>query len=454
MGHQPHAKKARKRRSTETGVDRPKNLSPSLVASASSRREVVWEILFLILFCVVMALLALAFNHSRVGREFSFFVYRVLDGGFADPNDPKHVTLVDIGNLHPDSKSQVTPRKDLKTLLTAIAAYEPAAIGIDIDFAPETIGSNLKFVDKGDPDFFAFCENLSKSTPVYLGIFRTQRLPQSLWLGLPTYSRLAAGLLVEPVPVESIWSVSNSKENSDDKTTADVSSPTMSTALASKVGLAEPKLLQNLFKRVHKMEVTKDVSFDVFHINYGVRQRLIDTAIVVDQKDFRSLDELKIRLRPKGNDLKGNIVLIGDVNNAKQGDLFPDPASNRMPLPGVVVQACAVNSLIDSPLYVLPDFNDFLFDLFVSLAILAIVIVIRFVSSDGLNHERLMVFANFSGAALILLFGWILNTNGVRWADFLLLSIGLLLHPAAHRIAEFLKTQSLNWLKNASEVKS
>jgi CHASE2 domain len=431
--------------SVETGLSPKQQESP--------RKKVMREIPFALLFCVLMAAVATWFDHTSVGEEFSTFAYRVLQGRLTDSKEPKDVTVVDISGLPPDQDSQITPRGPLLTLIQEIARHNPKVIGVDIDFSPELINGRLKFIDAEDPKtFFPSCQNLKPPVHVYLGIYRTQHLSPDLWLGLPQYQPLAAALLVPRTLKRSIWSLSEAKPDSGEGPASPPRARTMNAALAASFGhLGEKEsgwqqFRQHFFDLVLREQVA-DLHFNAFYINYSARKSLVERAIKLEKDDFSDQSSsLKDLMRRRREDLEGKVVLIGDLTKAEQEDVFQDPAKEE-PIPGVLVHASAVNTLISSPLYAFPVQNQFGLDLIFSFLILSLIISVRLIYLEEVNETRLVWLINSGVAASVFLFGWSVNITGVLWPDFLLLSVGLILHPSAHRRCERLKDHFFRWIQ-------
>ncbi len=269
---------------------------------------------------------------------------------------------------------------------------------------------------------------------VYLGIYRSLALPPSQWLGFPVYKDLAAALLVPSAPTRSVWSLSDPEPPSHAQAFSLPKAPTMSSALAAafyeavkaKKAKDDRHAPELKFLGVFPLIATEENLLPGFYIEYSARQDLAKAAIAPKDFSHDSFPEID------SANLEGKVVLIGDVRNAKKPDIFNDPATNE-PIPGVVVHASATNTLIGSPLYSFPIKGEFKLDLIFGFCILAVVIFVRLVYLERVNEGKLVILANFGAAALVLLFGWFVNYTRVMWPDFLLLSIGIMLHPSAHK---------------------
>jgi hypothetical protein len=407
----------------------------------------IWREFFsAFLLCVIMAALATVFvNDTGVGEEFAAFEYRLLQGQLR-PGENLKVTIVDISNL--ELKSGITPRHMLMKVLAAVTDQRPAAVGVDIDFSPE----HYKFIDSGDPQFFADCLRLRKkvNVPVYLGIFRTRALPSDQWLGFPAFEDLAAALLVPLSRKESLWSLSTSATKSNAEHSRKLDAPTMSSALASSLKRPENKWQNalgklNPFEELIEERLAKDVAIQKFYIDFSSSERLKRDAIVIPAEDY-SKTGLGPIMRSRAEGIAGKIILIGDVSNPRGRDVFINPA-NHQKIPGVVVHAAAAETLVSTPLYAFPEINGFLLDTIVSVSIVGLIFLARVAYRDSLQEERLVWVANVGGAIIILLFGLCINASRVLWPDFLLLAIGLLLHPTAHKQFDKAGESFRHWIR-------
>src|SRR5580704_11509493 len=146
---------------------RPGHSSPN-----SFTRELVLDVLVDVVPIAALILLSLAIERSRVGRALALAAYEWQQGGLA--SKPQKIAILDISKLTPiqmGPNKLVTPRDKLLDILKAIADDDPAAIGIDVNFAPDKDG---KFITPNDPQFFKACAGLQSRSqervPVVLGV--------------------------------------------------------------------------------------------------------------------------------------------------------------------------------------------------------------------------------------------------------------------------------------------
>ncbi len=345
--------------------------------------------------------------------------------------DDLPVQILDIGNLSPvyvaGALTPVTPRDRLLELLKALAYQQPAAMGVDIDFSQNEHGYRDP---QHDPAFFQSVAELRERTgvPIFLGIADSAGLPSSEWLP-GGYQKLAACILVP--------------RNDDRKTLKALRiggaepGPTMSVALASPLlhrNLRERPWLTWAFRQFEDKKLSEAISAEEFAVDYS------PTAILEHDKlstiSSRSIEEM-------GQRFKGKVVLIGDatVDKASAGDNFPMPTHPWATFPGIYIHACAVYTLLRSPLYEATFAGRVCLDLILSLLVVAAVFGIRGYYARRtvrpVAAKRLQVFFSWLAAIGTLCIGLVLVAEfGILWDDFLIVCAVLLIHPGVEEHVE------------------
>lgn len=342
------------------------------------------------------------------------------------------IQIVDIGKFKKapvgSRKDWATPREPLYKLIEAIAKQHPQAIGVDIDFSPDEQGYKDPV---NDPGFFRSIVELRQNTgvPIFLGIWRTAGRPREMWLGSEEFKNIAACILVPRHDTRKMVS-----QIVDRGATL---GPTLCSVMAGAVRKrASPKrpLTAWLLEPTAMEKASNEVSFEEFAVDYSPLSSLEhDTLGTVRPTSVE--DEARR--------FAGKLVLLGDATweTADSGDTFIVPGRRREPCPGVYIHACAVYSLINSPLYELTPFGRVFLDALFSILVLGGVVSLKlyYRSRTVRPVASRRVQATFTGAAvvLVIVIGYrLVRFIGVIWDDFLLVAIVLLAHPAVARKAE------------------
>src|SRR5215471_2326317 len=147
----------------------------------------------LLVTAILLAAKSLA-EQSPIGHQAEMLAFEFLQARLSPFKKEERlpILVVDMSEV-PGGRGQITPRDTLRSLVDAMAHsnQKPKAIAIDLDFSPDASG----WRDEADPEFFDFC--LKVGVPIFLGVYRTRAEGASAWLGLPEYSPLAAGLVVQ-----------------------------------------------------------------------------------------------------------------------------------------------------------------------------------------------------------------------------------------------------------------
>ena len=408
---------------------------PGKRGSAKEEESIASEIAWGVGLCVVLALLALGINRTEDGKQFQVFSYRVLQRRLEAR--PSRVTVVDIGNIPPEGSYGVTSREKLKMLLHGLSRKEPTVIGIDVDFSPELsngrfqyVKGEIKYLTPYDPAFFTACQNVGPGK-VILGIFRTQLLSPTVWLGDPKYHDLAADLWIpnDASKVPKALSVSRAAASGQE-------ARTMSFALANpdeKVGRYW-RFLKWLLVRTNPIRITEGVEIEGTYVDYSVLREGLSPSmlpvITLDPGNFASQRLLDEIISSHAEQIRGQRILIGDVSQAT--DLFADPADGRL-VPGVLIQAAAANTMAGQPLYAFPEGTRFWVDLALALSIFAVWITLKHAYGPRIDEGRLLTLMIVLAAMAVISFALLVNVTHVLWDDFLFVALGLALHPVSHR---------------------
>jgi hypothetical protein len=243
-----------------------------------------------------------------------------------------------------------TSREALRDLLAKVAQRHPAAIGVDIDlsFEPElTPGKALHEATTNLLD-----AALQLGPRVCLGIKRTEALPPQQWLLSEKYSGLAASLDRPVGPVYEMLSEYSFPTNA-------TKLKSLARAMAGEQDIsALPRGWVKYIARGTTLEapIEEIPTFRVkrFFVDYSALTELQAQTIT-----FKQLSGI--------TDLQNKYVLLGDTVASRGADTAIVPGRGE-PVPGVYVHACALNTLLQSPLWELRPVAGFVLGLLVSVA--------------------------------------------------------------------------------------
>jgi CHASE2 domain-containing sensor protein len=393
---------------------------PGQAESGSRRNRMLRQFVSGLILTAALAGCWYVFGKTSAGEGLKRITYEFLQSRLIAEAEPP-VTLIDISELRPAGPDQVTPRKPLKYLLTALAAYKPKVIGVDIDFSPEPKGTHQvgKFMFNEDPEFFAFClkSRHDDGIPIYLGVSRTQALPPAFWLGLPEYKELAAAI------------IARGDARSVAQSIGETQGLTMSAALSNEF-LKGRKPTHPIwpFEIVSNVALSSGTLQEA-SVDYSMIQRLKDRRIRIGAGAFASPDLLKTVLDPLRSDIYENMVLVGDVSLGD--DAFDNPVG-RGAIPGIILHASAAYTATH-PLYAIRHWWNLLADFLLAAALLAFVLAVRLRSSPSLDEEKLQFSLSWLLAGAVIVFGILVNLHRVLWEDCIVVALALLFHPFADK---------------------
>ena len=377
-------------------------------------------------------------------------------------DDSNSVVVVDISNLpspQVTSDRPLTDRKKLQELVKFIAEQNipPRAIGIDIDFSPVygIVSSTPEFLGKDDDiDFFNLCLELrKKGVPVFLGLGKSYDKESDKWLVRSEYQYLAAHTFLQVEHNKYYWYSIKTHENSQKL-------KSFSSSLADEYGnltQQPPNWLQNyhLAEFVTEEEIgekeNEKIEIEKFLINFAPIEKLVDEriqAVKADGEiDFPKLQEEKEKMA-------GKIVIIGiGDENSKKGSDVSVAGFRRKGYKPVYVQASAVYTLTEKPLYELTFWGHLLIDILLSISIIGFVALWRLYyvivkkSDKAIHSHKLPKRITIVTLLVALIVGVLfINLTQIMWVDFVLVIIALLLHLIFEgwidKVIEFLKHHS------------
>lgn len=390
-----------------------------------------------LLVTALILVLKLGLEHTNLYRIYQSASYNWLQSWLEPPHTRADlpIVVIDIAKIErevvqvKEKKFTVTPRDKLRPLIQAVAAQEPTAIGIDIDFAPNEFG----FLDpQRDPSFFRDLLQIKKTIPIFLGIGRTHGEHPRYWLSVPEFESLAADIVVPEDQRKMFKWVETAP---DPKTGQSGRRRSLSAALAETYSQREQEqrgwltwaLTQESVEQIEPELKANEflVDFSAVQTFQDMRVTTTDPAVV---SDFRWA-------------LKDKIVLIGDGVTFDARDTFQLPTlTHDRGVPGIYKHASAAYTLIKAPLYELTGKGRILVDLLLSLMVLVPLAVLRRIISRRTNNRLAEESTIGLLIVLVTVFAFVVGVVFVHytrtiWDDFLFVILALWIHrPVAHGI--------------------
>jgi serine/threonine protein kinase len=406
---------------------------------ASPRHHILRFVVSGVCLTLVLIGLELLFESFTVmGQEFQLTSYRLTQHRLSSKlSKPLPVTIVDVSDLEPKlvagTDSKATPRRELQQVLEAIAAQNPSAIAIDIDFSPDENG----WIDPvHDPQFFEACLTLKSPSdrpiPVYLGVNRAQLLGPQSWLGDERYEPLAASMII---PRDAQKMIAELQVPGSPKPLL-----SLATRLADAYQRQQPiplwarwgqslGLLQSVWRSdLHGIHLSE------FVIDYA--PRLLLQNEIIRYRQLQSLDPDQARER-----FWHKMVVTGAAELDKTTDVF---SVMDQPTPGTIIVASAAYTLVQStPLYELTTVGNILISSALSAAIFWITGGLCFKRSDEqlvMGPVRIVCMLLVGTIALLAGVMFVRYTH-IAWNGFVIVLLALVLHNPFESL--------IGWLRKA-----
>ena len=393
------------------------------------------------------------------GAVYSWFQIHL---ALADNGKPLPVVVVDISGLdsqqHLDSRhlpDRLSPREQLRSLIDVIAAQEPYAIGIDVDFSRE----KNEWTERGGPQLFDHLRELRTKT--YLGVNRTRYGKSEDWLGDARYKDLAVTLALPaddnrklPLwigtgnPDDCYARVANLVGETPPKSASGSHGClfSMSVALALDYPNREhPGPCRWLCSAPSFEEYTiesRQINTELFMVNYGAVQLLRKQAV----------SGIDLLVDPGSSALANRIVILGNAQWETTPDKYPIPYPLppwQKEVPGIFFHASGVYTLIKGPLHEITPLSRTTLDVLAVLICFLVqkgplYVLRRFQKKQSgepeiaLRQDHARWIATWFVILLVLAFGGygLLYFLGILWTDWPWVAITLLLHGWADRRLE------------------
>ncbi len=442
------------------------------------RREILASFYLSLAFALALCVFNWWIEETDFGKRVLETTYGLLQHylSLGDTAENSEVVVLDISGIRmvPSRgfhEENITSRAPLLRIVTLLAKSHPgpSAIGLDVDFSPDTRG----FADRGDGAVLESLLELAHSTgvPIRVGVHQSVALGPDKWLRDPKYMELASCVVV-PKPEK--WQSTRYMPKTLE-VTYEGKPPGKCTLMGDALAEAVKARKEAEAKAVPDVPVWKKWFAE------SSRQRkfgpLRPEEILVD---YSPLDFLvpapqiragdappKIEVRKQKGDgsetwddgtadifkkVEKKIVLLGRTIDTTN-DTFTVPGRPETPYAGVYLHACAAYTLLDEKrsLYV-PIYPVRLFgDAFLSVVIFGIVLWIRWQGwlaryDEFLERHFPEALAVLVAVILILLETRLLRMHRVMWDDFILVTVVLLAHSPIEHVAVWLAGPVRSWL--------
>ena len=402
---------------------------------ADRYKDIYHDVIWACVFTGVLLGLNLLLEKVELGERLKILAYNAIQHRLQAPVDKSKlpVVVVDISELPGTVGHVLTSRTELTALIAAIARKGPKAIGLDIDCSPQPAenGDALPVLTESEEKFLKDCDDLSTRphdpVPVFLGVDRTATGPSDDWLWSPKYAHMAAMLRTPTDERFTMWKWLEVKGR-------DKRLKSISAALADAAEHDDKEKHRELPPWLHwaleseeETTLPGGIRVERFLVNYGALETLAEpptitmAAIMHDEPMYTSLHD--------------KVVLIGNSSEDTTDKMVAPDRTKAFP--GVLIHACAVNTLLDHPLYEPTLAGRIVADLLLGSIILAVITARKIwnVMRDRRipPTRQLDTMTNWL-TAMILVVTFVGGVSFVQrthiiWDDFPLVAIGLLYHP-------------------------
>jgi len=363
------------------------------------------------------------FEQTGPGQRLELYGYEMLQSYLPDfaSRVQMPVIVLDIGKLEGGTDEHPTPRDKLQDILQALVKTNPKAIALDIDFSPKDEGG---WQDDRDPDFFNTCLTIKEEQriPIFLGVERSIESPPDAWLGLDKYKSLAVGMRFQFPNTNKVilWT-----RPPDSKEVI----PSLSLALAQTYRETLPAPNYLLAPMLEEINAYPSRIENLDQSEFTVAKSLVNYSMLeaIESQSLATVSPTSI-YEHKEN-FKDKLVVIGRIRETR--DLIPVIGRDK-DIPGVLLQASAVYSLVKFPLYEFTHKARISIDILLPVFLLIFVALIRYRNRKNNDYNwHLKQWIAFIAVIILVFVGGIILVReaGIIWFDFLIVIIGLLIHP-------------------------
>jgi len=365
-----------------------------------------------------------AAERTREGQDCEFWMFGLLQRALSDFDPANPIVLIDIGDVSENSGDLLPVVKETVGTLKTLRK-RPIAIAVDVDFSPTGALSN------DATEFFDACLKKpgSDDVPVFLGAGDNKAALPEEWLGLEEYKDLAAAVAINEEDTRwiPIWVQANNGEK--------LKTLNYALALEYPSGLPGPAswIAWAVDRGKEGGAVTRErgeVESDEITLNYG--ERLVNySKLETMQRVIKTAEEARL-ISNDNTSYSGKLVIIGDVNGAKDKFSIPGPRGDKA---GSLLLASSTYTLIKEPLFEFKSNVKLGLDLFIAGIIVFLVAFIRYKypsESAWVGKQAICIYVSI---IVVIITGFALvRFARVIWPDFLFVLFALFLHPKVERL--------------------
>lgn len=426
---------------------------------------ILWHIFFAYVVAIVLICGRQMFqDKTEAGQWIDYATYNIIQNSlrsYPTSTEKPRVTVVDLSEIKvsriPGAQKgeEATPRGPLSDLIDNLVNLGPIAIGVDVDFSPEST-----YRTPEDPKFFEHLLGLRPRVPIYLGISRRHALEREKWLLNERYKELAVSILVPNKATlkdaaECFQIRGDPKQSgADDK----CDRPTISEKLVEELNnrsVTRQGFLDKLLWFVRSWFVEPISTEEIPKSNMNARLFSVDYSDIDDLIERRTIRSTKEDILNRHQDLiRDHVVLVGDVNSRDASDTFQVPGRlNSLLVPGVYIHAAAIHTLYEAQLYRFNKWSRWLVDLVLASAVIIPIALYKHGTRREFAPPRLegTLIVIVAVVVVFISLACVRRTH-LLWDDFLLVIFAFLLHPSVesygrsiacwlHRVGKFAWTE-------------
>jgi CHASE2 domain-containing sensor protein len=367
---------------------------------------------------VLLAVLQLFCAVRPVGRVLTTFEYALLQqalisqyGGDDNPNSSRLPVVIDISAVTVD-RSLPTNRDKVAELVDDLEKLGASAIGLDIDFSPDDQGN---FISPRDPKLF---NDWTRLRNVRVGVFRREGLAPGQWLGRSEFRDLAAGIRLPERDLQHAYYFTSAA-------TSDAYLVQLPAALSEVIGDSS----------VPRFSSEKDSTLIRRPFGTGTGAGEVGEYVI----DYSFLSRIPTipytdspHLRYYGEQIHGRAVLVGDLRDLADANCT---GHGPVPVPGVLIHACAFASLTHGRLVEIDKATSRKFDAYLFALVTALLSGARAVQMfwrRGVDLDlHVLEIVLYTSTAITVFAGCFVFSRVSRlfWPDFIWISAALFLQP-------------------------
>lgn len=374
-------------------------------------------------------------------RDFQFALLQegLLPGALDDPSyqarSPFLPIVFDISKLHPN-KNEPTDRNLLDAIIQEVDQKGAKAIGIDLEFA-ENLNTNA--LDR--PEDYAFLARWNQKrsghrSKVRVGVYRRALKRSEVWLGLPEFREMAAGIALPKDDPNHAFLYSrtcfNKQTQLPDHCQAGnvegdhdlVQLPTALWEIAH-----DTAALPSLKQRATQYGEGPLLELGGYVIDYSyLNQIRSEIQVPGSPSDVPVLIE---GLANAGR-IRNRIVLIADLEDVQDQFCY---TPHHKPLPGALIHACSIATLNRGMYREIQGTLSLDFEVGIVVFLILAIVAVRLVHTyyrplHQWDYQYIEILA-FTAMALLIYgaFKWRIRDVERVWPDFLWVSAALFIHP-------------------------